>query len=232
MVEGDDTAVPVHAADVLEHVVIQPSVLYVGTPVFLVASENADGTPNLAAASSYWALGQMLVLGLEADGQSALNLQSRPQLTVSFPSGPLWRSVARLADLTGRNPVPESKAHRYRYEPDKFATAGLSPQPSEIVAPPRVKECHLQFEAVTRRLTLGLDGSYYMVEAEVLRVHATREILTDNAEHVDPREWDPLVYSFRHFFGRGQEMGWLASSRVETSGPDLDVAIAPDDPTA
>ena len=32
-------------------VVIRPSILYVGTPVMLIASRNPDGTANLAAAS-------------------------------------------------------------------------------------------------------------------------------------------------------------------------------------
>ena len=52
------------------HVIAQPETLYVGTPAYLIASENPDGTTNLAPASSYWALGNMLVLGLETDGQT------------------------------------------------------------------------------------------------------------------------------------------------------------------
>jgi len=194
------------------HVVVTPPVLYVGTPVFLLGTVNPDGTPNLAAASSYWALGQMLVLGIESDGQSIRNLLDHGELTVSFPSGSLWEAVARIAYLTGRSPVPEAKAVRYRYEADKFAAAGLTAQPSDLVAPPRVLECLLQFEARLRRATPGLDGSYHMVEAEVVRVHADPAILKPGTELIDPSRWDPLVYSFRHFFHRGDELGWLPSS--------------------
>ena len=78
------------------HLVIRPKMLYVGTPVFLVTTVNADGTFNLAPASSYWALGQMLVLGLETDGQSAQNVLERPELAVSFPHPELWPAVERL----------------------------------------------------------------------------------------------------------------------------------------
>jgi flavin reductase (DIM6/NTAB) family NADH-FMN oxidoreductase RutF len=54
------------------HVTITPSVLYFGTPVVLLSTENADGTFNLAPMSSAWALGQVIVLGLGADrGQPA-----------------------------------------------------------------------------------------------------------------------------------------------------------------
>ncbi|WP_350349552.1 flavin reductase family protein [Agromyces sp. G08B096] len=205
-----------------DQVVIEPSVLYVGTPTYLIATENPDGTANLAAASSYWALGRMLVLGIEVDGQTAANLLVRPDLTVSFPSAPLWRAVARLSDLTGRDPVPAAKAARYRFEPDKFRAAGLTPRASDLVGPPRVAECALAFEARVRRATPGLDGSYLMVEAEVLRVHADRAVLDPTGQHIDPTAWNPLVYAFRHFFERGVEVGWLASSPTAPHPPVLD----------
>ncbi len=35
-----------------EHVTITPSILYFGTPVVLISTENLDGTPNLAPMSS------------------------------------------------------------------------------------------------------------------------------------------------------------------------------------
>ena len=66
----------------MSHVVIRPSVLYVGTPVMLLGSVNGEGGVNLAPASSYWALGQMLVIGLEAEGQTIDNVRAVPEITV------------------------------------------------------------------------------------------------------------------------------------------------------
>lgn len=154
-----------------QHVVIHPKVLYVGTSVMLLCTENPDGSTNISPASSYWALGQMLTLGLLADGQAVANLKQRPELTVNFPSPEIWRAVEAIADTTGVTPVPGAKLHRYVHESDKFGRAGLTPQVSDLVIPPRIQECSLQFEAMVRRATPGL-GDYYMVEAEVLRVHA------------------------------------------------------------
>lgn len=204
------------------HRVIDPSVLYVGTPAFLIATTNPDGTPNLAPASSYWALEHMLVLGIETGGQTIANLLERDELTVNFPSGDRWQAVARLSQLTGRDPVPAAKAARYRHEADKFGAARLTQEPSELVAPPRVRDCLLQFEARVERATPGLDESYWMVEARVLRVHAAPEILKPGTGLIDPTRWDPLVYSFRHFFHRGAEVGWLASSPTADGPPRLD----------
>lgn len=212
-----------------EHLVIEPTVLYVGTPVYLVVTENADGTPNLAPASSHWALGRMLVLGLEADGQSAQNLLERPQLTVNFPAARQWRGVERLSAVTGRDPVPEAKAGQYRFEPQKFELAGFTPQASDLVSPPRVREAPLQFEAEVRRMTPGVDPGYFMVETEVVRVHALPELNVPGTQHIDPHAWHPLIYSFRHFFDRGEQVGWTRKS--PTAGALPDTAEPADAPT-
>ncbi len=194
-----------------DHVTITPSIHYVGTPVMLLGTTNADGTANLSAASSYWALGQFLVIGLETDSRTCDNVAARPELTVSFPSPALWESVERLADTTGRETVPDAKAGRYRFVADKFSAAGLTPEPSDLVAPPRVAECALQFEAHVARLTPGV-GPYVMVEAEVARVHAAPQIVKSGTQHVDPRAWQPLLYSYRHYFALGAELGFRPTS--------------------
>ncbi len=195
------------------HVTIHPSVLYVGTPVLLVCTQNADGSANLAPASSYWALVQMLVIGLEADGQSIANLLERPELTVNFPSPEHWRAVEALGDVTGKLPVPEAKAVRYLHHADKFALAGLNAQPSAVVAPPRVAECALQFEATVKQATKGVED-YYLVEAHVERVHAAPYLVVEGTDHVDPSAWQPLIYTFRHYFALGRELGQRPSSSL------------------
>jgi flavin reductase (DIM6/NTAB) family NADH-FMN oxidoreductase RutF len=54
--------------DPIEHVTITPKILYFGTPVVLLSTENEDGSANLAPMSSAWALGHVVVLGLGGDG--------------------------------------------------------------------------------------------------------------------------------------------------------------------
>jgi len=188
------------------HQVVRPANLYAGTPVLLLASSNGDGTANLAPASSYWALGRILALGLETDGQTLANILDRPQLTVNFPSPALWSAVERIADLTGRSEVPEGKLGRYAYCADKFAAAGLTSQTSDLVEPPRVRECLLQLEAEVRRVTPGVSGDYAIAEAEVVRVHADRSIIGEG-DRIDPLAWRPMVYSFRTYFELGEPVG-------------------------
>jgi len=193
------------------HVAIHPSTLYAGTPAILLATRGVDGLDNLAPASSYWALGTMLVIGLEDGGKTIENVVARPELTVNFPPPELWRAIEAIGDTTGRDPVPAAKTPRYRHVADKFQESGLTRQPSELVEPPRVAECPLQLEARVRRITPGLED-YSIVEAEVVRVHAAPEIVLEGTEVVDPRAWRPTIYAFRHYFELGREHGHRPSS--------------------
>jgi flavin reductase (DIM6/NTAB) family NADH-FMN oxidoreductase RutF len=201
-----------------EHVIIAPKILYFGTPVVLLSTENDDATSNLAPMSSAWALGHVVVLGLGAEGQSAHNLATRPDMVINLPSPHQWEAVERLAPLTGRYPVPAHKRDRFRYEPAKFEAAGLRPQPSDHVRPPRVADCPLQLEARAGRIQTDAGGGFLIVEAYVLAVHADGRIVVPGTRHIDPGAWSPLIYNFRHYFGLGHQLGH--SFRSETAIPD------------
>ena len=205
------TAPPVAPAG---HVTITPPILYFGTPVVLLSTENADGTFNLAPMSSAWALGQVIVLGLGSQGQTARNLRHGGGLVINVPAPAQWEAVERLAPLTGRSPVPEDKRGAFRFEPEKFAAARLRPEPSQLVRPPRVAECPLQLEARAADVRPGVEGDFLIVQAEVLRVHADPRIVVPGTQHVDPQRWSPLIYNFRHYFGLGAELGCTFRSQT------------------
>lgn len=122
------------------HKTIEPTILYFGTPVALISSLNPDGSPNLAPMSSVWWLGWSCMLGLGQMGQTSENLIRTRECVINLPSTAQVANVDRLALTTGRDPVPEKKWQwSYRHASDKFERAGLTPVPSESVAPPRVQ---------------------------------------------------------------------------------------------
>ncbi|MEW1655578.1 flavin reductase family protein [Streptomyces sp. NPDC093707] len=190
-----------------DHVTITPSILYFGTPVVLLSTENEDGSVNLAPMSSAWALGQVIVLGMGVESQTAHNLRSRHDLVVNLPAPAQWPAVERLAPLTGRTPIPQPKRATFRFEPDKFTAAGLRPEPSELVRPPRVAECPLQLESRAAQVRTDATGAFLIVEAHVLKVHADPRIVIPGSQHIDPGAWSPLIYNFRHYYGLGPELG-------------------------
>lgn len=196
-----------NAAD--EFVVISPEILYFGTPVAVISSLNPDGATNLAAMSSFWALGDRLMLGLTRFGQTWTNLEHRPECVLNMPSPREWSCVDRLGHTTGRSQLTDyHRSAGIIYVEDKFAVSGFTPMPSERVAPLRVAECPVQIEARTLATHPASDGApFAYVEVEKLLVHAQRRVLNLAAMRFDVESWSPLFYVFRHYYGKGPHLG-------------------------
>ena len=201
-------------------IAILPPILYVGTPVALISTQDAQARPNLSPMSSVWALGDRVVLGLAQASQGCENLLQTREAVLNFPGPAQCAAVEALAPTTGRHPVPEHKrAMGYRHEPDKFTLAGLTPVASRHVAPPRIAECPLQMEvqllaAHEASPVHGDPPGFMLLEARVLQVHAHEDIVLPGSQHIDTGRWSPLLYVFRHYFGTGPRLG--KNFRAET----------------
>lgn len=90
--------------------IIQPSILYYGTPVILLSTLNEDGSTNLSPLSSSWALGDSIVLGVSTCGKALENLERQAGCVINVPDSSLWSNVERLASYTGKRCVPEEKS--------------------------------------------------------------------------------------------------------------------------
>lgn len=191
------------------HRPIEPAILYFGTPVVLVSSLNENGTPNVAPMSSAWWLGWSCMLGFGARSKTPANILRTRECVLNLPSVDQVGAVDRLARLTGSNPVPPHKmAMGYEYEPDKLGVAGLTPEKSEVVAPPRIRECPVQLEAVlegTHSLAESdpsRKGNLIALEVRIVRVHVAEELMLAGHENrIDPDAWRPLIMSFCQFYG-------------------------------
>jgi flavin reductase (DIM6/NTAB) family NADH-FMN oxidoreductase RutF len=197
---------------------ISPQILYFGTPVALITTVDEKDSANIGPVSSVWALGRTLLLGLECGSKTYQNLVRQGECVVNIPASSLFDKVEKIATLTGADPIPDYKKDRYQYEADKFMAGGFARLASELVLPPRIEECSLQFEAVLKNKIVIEDdpvelGSIAAVEVRVIKIHADeRLIIKDN--HIDPAKWDPLIYNFRHYFGLGRELGKTFKAEV------------------
>ena len=207
------------------HRFVPLKVHYYGTPVVLVSSTNPDGTTNLAPMSSAWWLGQNAMLGLGAASRTTHNLLRTGEAVLNLCSADLVDHVDRLALLTG---TPELSPHKretgYRYEPRKFEAAGLTPEPSDLLAPHRVAECPIQLECrVSGHYPIVNDSTNaHAIHVEVLRAHVSDAVRLPGTDHVDPLAWDPLIMKFCDFFGQGEPLipsrlaaGWQMPGRLE-----------------
>lgn len=191
------------------HVLSEPAILYFGTPVVLISTRNADGTPNIAPISSAFWLGWRCIVGIAATSKTTENLILTGECVLNLPSQSEVGAVNLIACTTGCDPIPASKRARgYTHEPDKFGRAGLTPIDSLTISAPRAKECPIHMEAVvTAKHGIGEDsvqlrGAIKIFELRVQRVHVRPDLLLDgDPNRIDPDKWNPLIMSFQRFYG-------------------------------
>ncbi|KAM0259663.1 hypothetical protein ACHAQJ_003242 [Trichoderma viride] len=205
----------------MAHSVISPAILFWGTPVLLVSSENEDGSENISATSSVWWLGHRCVLGFAAESKTPQNILRTGQCVVNLPDDTMIRHVNLLADTTGTEHPSQSKLERgHRYVKDKWTRAELTPQKSDLVRPRRILECPVQMEC---ELAKGhqmmkdfpdLKGAIVAIELKVLRTHVLDNIrMAGYPNRIDPDRWRPLITSFQEFYG-------LSASKLSKSSLD------------
>lgn len=203
---GQDSAVRTDA----DHVVIDPSILYLGTPVLLISTTNADGSANLAPISSSWFLGTVGVLGMGTRSHTMRNLRRTGEAVLSFPSVDLVDAVDRLAATSGSDPLPDYKrAMGFESVCDKFARAGLTAQASDLVSPPRVLEAAIQLEVRVLGISDVGDPAEHSaaVSVQVVRTHVAESIRRPGyRHHIDPDRWRPLIMNFLEFYGLGDRV--------------------------
>ncbi|KAH8812541.1 hypothetical protein F5884DRAFT_898804 [Xylogone sp. PMI_703] len=208
------------------HHTISPAILYFGTPVVLVTTQNDDGTPNISPISSAWWLGHRAVIGLDANSQCTYNLTRRRYCVLNLPSDEMADSINRIARTTGSNPVPPWKASvGYEHVKDKFQRAGLTEQASDLVPVPRIRECPVQMEAEmmeTHEMMKDLPdrkGLVFSMELKILRVHIEDNLrLPGYANRVDADKWNPMIMCFQDFYSKGQKKLAVSNLAKVTEG--------------
>ncbi|WP_407540160.1 flavin reductase family protein [Deinococcus radiomollis] len=190
------------------HQIVNPSILYFGTPVVLISTLNPDGTTNLAPMSSAWWLNDSCMLGMSRRSQTVQNILREGRCVLNLPSADLVDAVDRLALTTGREDVPEDKAQMgYVYEPQKFGVAGLSAAPGESGWPDRVAECPVQMHAVLEDSRDVSGPTLAALEVRIVQTWMDDAILNpERRHHVDPGRWRPLIMSFTEFYGLGAQL--------------------------
>ena len=187
---------------------IKPKIMYYGTPTLLLTTLNEDGSTNISPMSSSWALGDCIVLGIGLGGKALENLKRHNECVINLPSPDLWRNVEKISSFTGLKEIPDDKKKiGFTFLKDKYQAAELSPLPSKTVLPTRIKECPIQIEAVVKDIRIPeYNALFAIVETQVLHFHAAESIIK-NEHYINPSEWSPLIYNFRHYFGLGKELG-------------------------
>lgn len=199
---------------------ISPPIYYWGTPVVLITTENEDGTFNIAPMSSAWWLGNRCMLGLGKDSQTTINLIRTKQCVLNMADDTMTAAVNALALTTGSKKVMTAsedmgylyfkRTHGYEYVKDKFGRSCLTPLASNVVRPPRIRECPAQMEAELQgfyNMMNDVDVRGFMaLEVKVVQTHVYENIRWPGyPNRIDPDKWHPLIMSFAQLYGLKHE---------------------------
>lgn len=156
-------------------------------PIAFVSTIDNDGVPNIAPYSFFNAFSSnppVLVFSSNrtVDNNTTKdtlhNIQLNQELVVNVVNYKLVRQMS-LASIS------------YPPQVDEFAKAGLTPLPSDLVKPFRIKESPVHFECkVSEIITLGEHGGAgHLIICDVLKVHISESVIDEN-DRIDPHKID------------------------------------------
>jgi len=181
-----------------------PTMFYYGFPVVLLTTTDKDGNADVTPISSTFTLGANAVIALVKLNKAYHNVMEVPEVVFNLPTAAMWEKVEAIAPYTAQNPVPPQKMGKYTYTDDKFSIGGFTQLPSEKVRPPRIAECPIQAEAKVKNVNDR--DAYVLVELEFVQVHAEDHLVMEGNK-INPLEWEPLIYNFKHYYGLGEHKG-------------------------
>ena len=181
-----------------------PNMFYYGFPVVLLSTIDEKGKADVTPISCTFTLGTNAVIALVKLNQAYENVMAVPEVVLNLPNASMWEQVEKIAPYTAKDPVPAQKAAKYTHTDDKFALGGFTPLASDKVRPPRVAECPIQAEA--KVVNVNDRNGYILVELEIVQVHAQDHLVMEGNK-INPLQWEPLIYNFKHYYGIGEHKG-------------------------
>ena len=181
-----------------------PSMFYYGFPVVLLTTIDKDGNADVTPISCNFTLGTNAVIALVKLNKAYYNVMEVPEVVFNLPSAEMWEKVEAIAPYTAQNPVPPQKVGKYAYTDDKFAIGGFTQLPSDKVRAPRIAECPIQAEAKVKQVNDR--DNFALIELEFVQVHAQDHLVMEENK-INPLEWHPLIYNFKHYYGLGEHKG-------------------------
>jgi flavin reductase (DIM6/NTAB) family NADH-FMN oxidoreductase RutF len=174
------------------------------TPVFIVGTYDKDGKPNVMNAA--WAgiccsSPPCIAVALRKATYSYGNIMEQKAFTVSIPSQDFMREADYFGIASGRNE-------------NKFSATKLTPEKSDLVNAPYVKEFPLVLECkVLHTLEIGLHTQFI---GEVLDIKADETVLDDGGLPLIEKI-RPLIFSPSHqtYHSLGEYLGKAFTIRKE-----------------
>jgi flavin reductase (DIM6/NTAB) family NADH-FMN oxidoreductase RutF len=114
---------------------------FLPSPVILVTTVDAEGTPNAAIKTNVMTVSSMrrYAFCCSPDHHTHQNIMATGQFVINLPRVSIAKQVLGLALATERRAAAGA---------NEIEAAGLTPLPSEMVDPPRISECAAHYECL------------------------------------------------------------------------------------
>ena len=161
-------------------------------PVYIIATYNADGTPN-AMNAAWGGISEEKEISICVDSthKTAENLVARGAFTVSMATENCMAASDYVGIVSGNK------------EPRKFEKAGFHATPSEFVDAPLIDELPMALECKV----ISYDPESCRLVGEIVNVCADESVLTDGKVDVSklrPITYDPMNH---HYLVLGGKVG-------------------------
>ena len=162
-------------------------------PVYIIATYNADGTPN--AMNAAWggiSEDREISVCIDNTHKTAENLMARKAFTVSMATAKYMAACDYVGIVSGNK------------EPDKFAKAGFHAARSEFVDAPLIAELPMALEC----RVISYDEETCRLVGEIVNVCVDESVLGENGK-VDVEKLQPITYDpmNHHYLTLGAKVG-------------------------
>ncbi len=168
-------------------------------PIAFVSTMGADGSINLAPYSFFNAFSSNPPLVIFSSNRKVRGNTTKDTLKNVEDTG---ECVINIVNYKMVHQMSLASVE-YPYGVNEFEKAGLTPLPSEIVKPLRVKEAPVQMECTVREIIkLGSKGGAgNLIICQVVRIHIREAILNEKGR-IDPFKADLVARMGRHYYCR------------------------------
>ena len=167
-------------------------------PVLLLSTRDSAGRDNIITVS--WAgvactTPPMVTVSLRKSRHSHGTISATKQFVVNMPTSKQVQVVELCGTASGR-------------DTDKFAVLGLGKHPPAMVSAPLIAECPINLECEVRQMVPL--GSHDLFVAEIVRAHASHEVLREDGE-INDEALDCLAWGSEEFL---RLLKWRKQDRV------------------
>lgn len=163
-------------------------------PVVLVSCVDSESNHNiitLAWVGVACSEPAMLSLGIRPHRHSYKLIDNSEEFVANIPTRDMLRETDLCGMVSGR-------------DVDKFSETGFTPEPSDKVKPPLIRECPVNIECVVKK-NIPL-GTHHLFIGEVVRVHVDKGIL-DDVGKIDFSKVAPFVYNQGEYWSLKDKIG-------------------------